>query len=274
MLINALVLEDSRTQLRIISQMMMQAGWNVFEAMDVQAAFKILLSQRIDLILMDVFLGAEDSLRYIDNFRHAASQAQIAVMTAGGRMGRVVTIEQALESARKAKADYLLAKPFTQKQIGDMFGQVQQTMSRRRQVSRILVIEDSATVRMMISNALKSEGHVVHEARTMEDAISRIDILRVELVVADIFLPGMGGMAGIARIRKTWPDVKILAISAGLERKWEASTVLDQAIAAGADSALQKPFSAVQVVGAVAKMSSGLREPEGLADDLLDVIEI
>ncbi len=66
-------------------------------------------------------------------------------------------------------------------------------------------------------------------------------------------MPGMGGIEGIVRIKKNWPDIKIIAISAGYEGMDKEKT-LKAAALRGADRVLPKPFSEEELTGVIGEL--------------------
>ena len=67
--------------------------------------------------------------------------------------------------------------------------------------ARILVIDDDPIIRMLASSALRDVGHQVTEADSAEAAIELLDALRPQLILLDLLMPGMGGLAFCARLR-------------------------------------------------------------------------
>ena len=114
----------------------------------------------------------------------------------------------------------------------------------------ILVIDDSSTIRSIIVGMLSKNGYQTLEAETVETVFADMDRMHFELAVIDIFMPGMGGIKGIAKIRESWPDIKIIAISAGVKGMDKDKTLKAAAIQ-GADRILAKPFTNEDMMAAV-----------------------
>jgi DNA-binding NarL/FixJ family response regulator len=86
---------------------------------------------------------------------------------------------------------------------------------------------------------------------TWEDALNGWDTLGVDLVVTDIFMPGMGGVEGIRQVRAAWAPVPIVAFSEGLDSRMPPDKALLAAQKTGADAILVKPLSEPRVMAAV-----------------------
>ena len=133
---------------------------------------------------------------------------------------------------------------------------------------RVLVVEDSETIREMVSEALTDVGYHT-DARADGDGLEDVlDGLRPDLVVLDVMLPGRDGFALIDVIRE-WGDIGIVLITArdGLPDRLRG---LD----GGADDYVIKPFELAELVsrvGAVLRRRGRLPQVVQVGDLMLDV---
>jgi len=104
----------------------------------------------------------------------------------------------------------------------------------------ILVIDDDPQMRRALISVLKRMGHVVHEASSGNEGITRFQQTQPALVVCDIVMPDGEGIQTIQALRRQAPSVPILAISGVGAR----GLYLRAATALGAAATLEKPFSA------------------------------
>jgi len=104
-----------------------------------------------------------------------------------------------------------------------------------------IIIDDSGTIRTLVSDMLNKHGFQTLAAETMELAFMDMERQQFDIAVVDIFMPGMGGIEGIRKIRECCESVKILAISAGHDAMNKDQT-LKAATLQGADAVLAKPF--------------------------------
>lgn len=236
----ALIVEDSSTQAQIIARLIQTQGWKTLHCATVREATESLGAVSVQALFLDVFVGQHNALLHMDRFRKLLPRTPIIVMTAGS--GKEA-IEETLASARKAGADYVLRKPFTDALLKDIFTTAFPDPMRRMRRQHMLVIDDSATVRRLATNAFEAAGFRVSLAGSMEEAFVNVDIAHVDLVLCDIFMPGMGGFKGMRAIKQTWPDVKIIAMSAGFGDKVDDVEALNAARKVGADAQIRKPFT-------------------------------
>ena len=236
-----LVLEDSRVQAQLISRMLTGHGWSAVLAFEQKTVFSLLRSSRVDLMLLDVYVEGGNTLMHLPEIRELAQDIPVAIMTAGGAGGQA--LNATLNMARKAQADFVLPKPFTPLDLRVILDEAYQMRRAPVPPKHVLVVEDCRVIRTLTTRALAAEGYRISEARTMEEAFERIDIAHVDVVITDIFMPGMGGIEGISIIKGTWPEVAIIAMSAGSEKRLDTTQALSAAKHIGADALLPKPFT-------------------------------
>lgn len=106
----------------------------------------------------------------------------------------------------------------------------------------ILVVEDDATVRNLITTTLKSNNYRYISAPNGESAILSASTQQPQIILLDLGLPDMDGVEVIRRIR-SWSQMPIIVISARSEDDDKIA-----ALDAGADDYLTKPFSVAELL--------------------------
>jgi two-component system KDP operon response regulator KdpE len=115
---------------------------------------------------------------------------------------------------------------------------------------RILVIDDEPQIRRIMRTTLITAGYEVDDAKTAEEGLLKVREFRPDLVLLDINLPGMGGLAACRELRAD-PNVAIIMLTV---HNTEAAKV--EALDAGADDFVTKPFSTPELL---ARMRAALR---------------
>ena len=115
-------------------------------------------------------------------------------------------------------------------------------MGRRRfdAMATILIIDDDPQVCDVLQQVLLQEGHEVHCAFNGVEGIIQYRQHRPNLVFVDILMPEKEGLETILDLRREFPDVLVIAMSAGSERA--KINLLDMARRLGAQYTLIKPF--------------------------------
>lgn len=245
--LSALVLEDSSTQARVIGQMLSALGWTYFHCESVREATEALTYTRTGVLLLDIHVGLHNTLLHLPRFRTLAPAAPIVLMTAG-QGGDVATT---LAAARSSGAEFVLQKPFTRGVLAGIFSDVEKHLLAGGRRKHILVIDDSRTVCLFVKNRLDESRFRVSIAQSVEAAFESVDIAHVDLVLCDVFMPGMGGVEGAKRIKATWPAVKVVSMSGGFEGHMTEGQALQAAVRVGADAVIAKPFTIPRLLAAL-----------------------
>ncbi len=252
-----LVLEDSRVQAQLISRMLSNLDWSSVLSFDHKSVFSQLKSLHVDLMLLDVYVEDGNTLSRLAEIRALAPNIPVAIMTGGGAGG--YALNQTLNAARRAEADFVLPKPFSPEHLKPILEDAYMMRRAPSPLKHVLVVDDCRVVRKLATMALAEKGYRISEARSMEDALESVDIAHVDVVITDIFMPGMGGIEGIQIIKQTWPSVSLVAMSAGADAREDntrvANTqVLSAARYMGAHALLPKPFTGEDLNDLVASL--------------------
>jgi len=102
---------------------------------------------------------------------------------------------------------------------------------------RILAVDDARLMRMSLRHVLGRAGHEVDTARSVAEARERLSEHRYALVLTDLDLPDGSGVDVILEIRRRFPGVWVVALTASAHED-----KLRAAIEAGAHAVIRKPF--------------------------------
>lgn len=109
--------------------------------------------------------------------------------------------------------------------------------------TRVLVVDDEADAREMLSAILSQAGFDVDDAADGFAALSKVSHYRPDVVVTDLRMPGMTGVDLLQRIRRIHGDVPVI-LATGLET-WDLCTAAE---AYGAVTCLVKPIELDELV--------------------------
>ena len=114
----------------------------------------------------------------------------------------------------------------------------------------VLICDDAAFMRMMIKDILGKNGYnVVGEAENGLKAVEKYAELTPDLVLMDITMPEMDGIAALKKIKASNPNAMIIMCSAMGQQ-----AMVIESIQAGAKDFIVKPFQAERVIEAVKKV--------------------
>ena len=132
--------------------------------------------------------------------------------------------------------------------------------------TRVLVVDDVAVNRLLITTILTIHGFDVREAASGEASLTIAAAWRPALVCMDLRMPGMGGMAAAEQLRRDASEVKLIALTASL-------IALDDVTGPDSpfDGALAKPFLIEPFLEIVARILGATGEPPVVVDAASDV---
>ena len=84
---------------------------------------------------------------------------------------------------------------------------------------RVLVIEDDADVAATLVEALTERGYHVSAVTTAEDGLKVIPSLRPDVLLLDIWLPGLSGPGMLAEFRKAHPGLPVIVLTSEVDRE-------------------------------------------------------
>jgi len=115
----------------------------------------------------------------------------------------------------------------------------------------ILVVDDDAAIRELLTDMLSEHGYDVREAGDGAQAVREMRFNPADVVITDLVMPEKEGLETIQEIRHEFPGVKVIAISG-----YHSGAYLYHASVFGASAAIQKPFSLNVVLQVVGQMLS------------------
>ncbi len=136
---------------------------------------------------------------------------------------------------------------------------------------KILIADDHAVVRKGLARLLVDEfpDVTIGEASDSQETLNEISFQRWDLLVLDLFMPGIGGSAVLDEVRRLYPKMPVLILSTAPEEQMAA-----RMLKAGANGYLNKQCAPEELVGAVRKVLAGGRYvSSGMAERLAEQMD-
>lgn len=119
----------------------------------------------------------------------------------------------------------------------------------RKNVTKILIAEDDTAVREFASRALVNAGHEVVAAADGLQALEALENDEFDLLLSDIVMPELDGIALALKVSRGWPDLPILLMT-GYAAERQRAHNLDALI----HDVISKPFTLQQIYDAAEKV--------------------
>jgi two-component system KDP operon response regulator KdpE len=129
--------------------------------------------------------------------------------------------------------------------------------------ARILIVDDEPQIRRVMRTTLSAQGYVVSDARSGEEALEKLRTEKPDVVLLDLNMPGMGGLAA-CRAMRAERDLAIIVLSV---RNAEKDKV--EALDAGADDFVTKPFGTQELL---ARIRAALRRAPLASEGAMQVL--
>jgi CheY-like chemotaxis protein len=248
------LVDDSATICALLQNTLVSKGFGPKEgyrpviARDFETALELIEAGDVAAVVTDIFMPGIGGLAGIGIVKERWPDIPVIAMSGGTESASGAN---ALISARRLGVDGYLEKPFD---MNVLIETLRSAIAGREKL-KVLVVDDSSTVRKFIRRMLPESGFVVREAGSVEEAFDQTDIVSMNLIVMDIFMPGEGGIAGILKLRQSWPEIPIIAVSGGW-RDMGPDDTLAAALKIGADAGLRKPFDEETLKGMIAGLTA------------------
>jgi CheY-like chemotaxis protein len=253
-----LVVDDDPTVGTALRRALERLGHQALVTQGAAECLVALRQHRIDIVITDVWMPGQDGVELIAAIAREFPLVRIVAMSGGGgagathfRPGSLATVAS-LAAARGAGAHSTLAKPF---QTRDLLLEVG---------CRVLVVDDEPDIQLALSRVLGKVGYTASTASNGAEGLERLRAEGAEVLITDIVMPHVNGVALIRAVASEMPQVRIIAISGGgihgaslhPDSAPATSAYLSAARDAGAHTILTKPFGVHDILAALGHSAS------------------
>ncbi len=125
-------------------------------------------------------------------------------------------------------------------------------------MARILIVDDDPISRSVLTAIVSQCGHACFEAENSAAAVLAKQEHAIDIIMTDVFMPGVDGLELMEILRKSNPDIKFIVFSGGNEM-FDADTASSWGELFHADAVLQKPFNREEVMAALDAIGTSVR---------------
>ena len=243
--LRVLLVDDSDLIHRHTRPILQAEGYEVVEAWDGEEALALCAKQLPDLILTDVEMPKLDGWELCRRIKQDAKTAHVPVIICSS-LGAAADLERGFDLG----ADEYLVKPVVAEElVGRLQALLATKMLSKRE--RLLVVDDSAAIRHLVSDCLKRQGFQVATAVDGQDGFEKARESLPELILTDYDMPRMTGFELVVALRRdeSTRDIPIVMLTARDTKRDQA-----QMRAAGLNSYLVKPFGTDKCIALVERV--------------------
>ena len=243
--LTVLLVDDSDLIHRHTRPILQAEGYEVVEAWDGEEALALCASRLPDLILTDVEMPKLDGWELCRRIKQDAKTEHIPVVICSS-LGAASDLEKGFDLG----ADEYLVKPVIPEEL---VGRLQALLATKMlsERERLLVVDDSAAIRHLVSDCLKRQGFQVTTAVDGQDGLEKALQTKPELILTDYDMPRMTGFELVVALRRNEQtrDIPIVMLTARDTKRDQA-----QMRAAGLNSYLVKPFGTDKCIALVERV--------------------
>ncbi|MDD2697491.1 MAG: response regulator [Arcobacteraceae bacterium] len=234
--IKILVVDDSKTYNNILFSMFQDLGYDTLQAYCLEDAKNILISHKIEYVLLDLHLPDGDGVCVVEEIKSYCPTIKIMVIT-GDENTQIRD-----KIFEKGIIDYFLKKSPVSVVV-NCADLLIKTIESHKNIN-ILTIDDSTFIRKLLKNVLQAKGYNVFGATNALDGEKIIEQNDIHLVLLDLIMPGLNGVEFLIKLKKgKYSNIPVIVIS-GDESRENYTRVLKQ----GANDFIRKPFIIEEVL--------------------------
>jgi DNA-binding NtrC family response regulator len=110
-------------------------------------------------------------------------------------------------------------------------------------MARVLVVDDEPNMRWVLQEALNKAGYTPHTVASGPEALTLLATTPIDLVILDLKLKGMDGLATLRALHQRWPEVVVIILTA-----YGTVATAVEALQGGAADYLRKPFDVEEIL--------------------------
>ncbi|MCU0692881.1 MAG: response regulator [Polyangiaceae bacterium] len=237
--IRVLLVDDEAEFLASMSRSLQRRGFDAKTAPDGRAGLALAAKESFDVIVLDMKMPVMSGEQVFHALRRLRPRIPVIMLTGHG------TIQQAFESSKEGVFEYVV-KPCEVEELAQILrraAQVRKSIPAPEEASttgnpRVLIVDDEVELLDSLSRALRRRGMEAAVAPDAARGLAHMDRKVFDVVVLDMRMPGIPGMAALEQIKAKYPSTEVIVLTG---HPSTASAV--QATKLGAFDFLMKPIS-------------------------------
>ncbi|GMU04987.1 response regulator [Corallococcus caeni] len=200
-----LVVDDDVLIQQLVTGQLEPAGFKVVTANDGLAAMKLAREVKPQAILLDIHLPRMDGWSVLSQLKSDPTLAAIPVI--------LVSVEEQRARGFSLGACEYLVKPVEPERLVEVVQKSLASAGATAAAGDVLVVDDDAATRELVSRNLRRAGFSTNEARNGEDALLKARVSPPSLVVLDLMMPNLDGFEVLRRLRAEKLSVPVVVLT-------------------------------------------------------------
>ncbi|WP_321329822.1 response regulator [uncultured Ilyobacter sp.] len=237
-----LIVDDDPTICSELQKELKRNFFPTFIAGNSKDALKILDKNKIDIILLDIFMPDVDGLDMLRKVKSKWPSVEVIIITGYSSQ------DKAIKALRRGAIDYL-EKPINYEELNTSIGRAIEKITENADLTyrhTILLVDDDKNATKRLSRILTKEGYEVFTANNGKEGLEIINNNKIDILIADIEMPVMGGIELLERVKKFQKDIEVIMMTGF----GDESLAID-ALRKGAINYLRKPIDLDEVLIAI-----------------------
>ena len=233
-----LVIDDDAITREALKDLLSRQGHEVLTAPDGVNGFLAFRNAKPDLVILDRELPLMSGSKVLKKIRTVSVEVPVIVLTGFDDPESATKYLEAGANAFMSKTGGMEPLRVAIKQIlGKAAGQAEAAAVPRASEKSILVVDDEAAVRKILTRFLKERGYVVVAVRDGSEALELVRSQRPDIVLLDIDMPGKNGLQTLKELKALYPDLPVVMVTGE-----EDVEIARQCVKAGASDYIKKPL--------------------------------
>ncbi|HEX2056605.1 MAG TPA: response regulator [Nitrospiraceae bacterium] len=246
-----LVIDDDRLNCDMLEAVLSRQGYRIVTATSGREGLELFHQHSPNVTLLDLRMPGMDGLAVLKEIRAHDPAAGVIILGGGAT-------EDQENQARELRVPDFFRKGLSLDMLIGVINQVAQQGQRRKpktttsppstaaQNERVLIVDDDALVRDLLTRFLELRGYHVRHAKNGAEALSQITDFKPDAILLDLVMPGMSGIDVLRSLREKEYAGGVIILSGN-----HNETLLKEAWAMGPQEALGKPVDLERLLTAV-----------------------
>jgi DNA-binding response OmpR family regulator len=235
-----LVVDDERMICDLLQAVFSRHNHQVFTATSGKEGLELFRQHRPGVVLLDLHMPEMDGIQVLKQIRAIDSQASVMVLTGRGtealeNQAREMGVTDFLKKGLSLEA-LVGAMDRVLKQPARLSPEAAQAPAGSQEGALILVVDDEAMIRNLLAQFLTLRGYRVRTAQNGMEALTMVQQQPPDLVILDMYMPGMNGVEVLQKLRAAQYTGGVIALTASQDEK-----LLQRTLELGSVDVMGKP---------------------------------